>query len=73
MNLMDMMQFGSRFSMFKQQHPRVVAFFQENGHELKEGTILELKMRTKEGKELITNMRLTAEDMETLEMIKQKK
>ena len=69
MNPMDLMQLSGRFSIFGKQHPRVVAFFQENGHELKEGTILTLNVKTKEGKEMVTNMRLSPEDVETLKLI----
>jgi len=64
------MQLKTKFSTFGKQHPRVVSFFQANGHEMKEGNILEFKIRTAEGKEHMTNMRLTAEDVEILRALK---
>ncbi len=70
MNPLDLMQLSGRPSIFAKQHPRVVAFFKENGKELREGTIIELKMKTPEGKEMITNLRLTADDVETIGIIK---
>ena len=69
-NPFEMMQFNNRFNTFGQQHPRVIAFFEENGHELREGTVVEIRLKTPEGKEMITNMRLTPDDVQTLEMIK---
>ena len=68
-NPMEMLQLNSRFTIFGKQHPRVVSFFKENGRELKEGNVVECKIKTKEGKELLTNMRISAEDVETLKML----
>ncbi len=73
MNPMAMMQLGSRLEKFGQQHPRVVAFFKENHQELREGAIVEIRITSPEGRSVVTNMRLTADDEETLRMLKEKK
>lgn len=69
-NPLEMMQMSGRLSTFGQQHPRVVAFFKENGQELRQGTVVEFRMKTPEGRELVTNLRLTPEDEETINMFK---
>ena len=70
LNPFEMMQMSGRISTFAQQHPRVVAFFKENGQELRQGTVVEFRMKTPEGRELVTNLRLTADDEETINTIK---
>ncbi len=70
MNPLELMQLKGKFATFEKQHPRVVSFFEANGHEMKEGNVLEFKIKTAEGKEYMTNMRLSAEDVEILKALK---
>ena len=56
-NPMELTQMKQRFSIFAKQHPRVISFFETNGHQMKEGNVLEFKIKTAEGKEYMTNMR----------------
>ncbi len=69
-NPMELTQMKQRFSIFAKQHPRVISFFETNGHQMKEGNVLEFKIKTAEGKEYMTNMRLSAEDVELLKALK---
>ena len=69
-NPMNLMQIGNRLQIFKTQHPRVPAFCEKVGKEaIKEGSIIEIKVTSPEGKEYVTNLRLTADDMQTLDLI----
>ena len=70
MNPMEMMQMKSRMERFGKQHPRVVAFFSENHQELREGAVVEIRITSPEGRGVVTNMRLTAEDEETINVMK---
>ena len=56
--------------MFNQDHPKVGPFFQVlRDRALTEGAVLELKATTPDGKEYVSNIRLTANDIETLRML----
>ncbi len=58
-----------RLDLFTQSHPKFVAFLQNIGSQgLQEGTIVELKVISPDGKEKITNIRLNRDDIETIEM-----
>ncbi|MCR5801775.1 MAG: hypothetical protein K6G57_05525 [Lachnospiraceae bacterium] len=71
MNPMEMMKIAERFRIFKSQHPKVPAFVKQVlGNAVCEGTVAELKVTTPDGKEYVTNMKITAEDLETIEIMK---
>lgn len=70
LNPMALLKLKDRLKLFREAHPRVPMFFRairEDG--LEEGTVLELKVITKDGRERVTNIRLTGEDVETLKML----
>lgn len=70
-NPMAMMQMAKRFQIFSQEHPRVMPFFQmANATAIKEGAVIEMKVTSPEGKELVTNIKLTKDDIETIQMLK---
>ncbi len=69
-NPIEMLQIGGRIQTFKEQHPRVPAFIKKVGKEaIKEGAIVEVKVTSVEGTDYVTNIRLTAEDIEMLKVI----
>ena len=70
MNPFEMMQLKSKMDRFGQQHPKVVAFFSENHQELREGAVVENRITSPEGRNIVTNMRLTAEDEDTINSFK---
>ena len=71
MNPMDIMQLGNRLQTFNAQHPKFGAFIREAGADaMREGSVLEMKVTSPEGKEYVTNLRLTAEDVETIAIIR---
>ncbi len=69
-NPMALLQMKGRLEIFQKQHPKVRAFLhslREDG--LQPGTVLELKATLPDGRERITNIRLTEDDMETIQML----
>ena len=59
-----------RFNVFKQDHPKIMPFFRTlNEKALVEGTILEIKATTPEGKDYSANIRLNTNDIETIRML----
>ncbi len=66
-----MMQLGSRLQTFNNQHPKFGAFLMQAGPDaMREGSVIEMKVTSPEGQEYITNIRLTADDVETLRIIR---
>ncbi len=66
-NPMALMKMKERMRLFNADHPKVGPFFKVL-HEkaLTEGTVLELKATTPDGQEYVSNIRLNANDIETL-------
>nr|WP_297703784.1 hypothetical protein [uncultured Butyrivibrio sp.] len=71
MNPMMLMQLQQRLSLFQQDHPKVIPFMQAVGNNaVTEGTVFAVKVTTPDGKVLESNIKLTANDIETINMIK---
>ena len=67
---MAMMQMKKRLDLFKEDHPKVFPFFSMiRSRGLVEGAVYELKVTTPDGQEYVTNIRLNANDIETIGMI----
>lgn len=73
-NPVKLMQIKAAIAGVERRHPNLRKFFQAVGREkMREGTILELKVQTPEGKNMVTNIRLTKEDEELIsELLKNK-
>ena len=70
MNPMTMMQLMQRWSLFQQDHPKVIPFLQAaKDIALQEGAVLEIKATDPEGKAITSNIRVTANDVETFRMV----
>lgn len=71
MDFAGMMKMKGAWDKFTGNHPKFMPFMQAVGREaIGEGTIIEVKVVSPEGKEFNTNMKLTASDMELLSQIK---
>ncbi|MCR5337473.1 MAG: hypothetical protein K6E75_02845 [Lachnospiraceae bacterium] len=71
MNPMDMMQLGSKIQTFNAQHPKFGAFLREAGPDaMREDSVLEMKVTSPEGREYITNIKLTKEDVELIALFR---
>ena len=69
MNPMALMQFAQRWSLFQEDHPKFMPFVNAaKGIAMKEGSVLELKATDPDGKTITTNIRVTANDVETFRM-----
>ncbi len=70
-NPMELMKLGERLRIFNSQHPRVGSFLKDvSANAIGEGAVIELKVTSAEGKEYVTNIKVTKEDMETIEVLK---
>ena len=64
-----LMQLKERLEIFNRDHPRVQPFLSAvSGGAVQEGSVMELKVTTPEGKQYVTNIRLNANDIELLRM-----
>ncbi|WP_029233255.1 hypothetical protein [Butyrivibrio sp. VCB2006] len=71
MNPMLFMQLQQRLSLFQQDHPKVMPFMQAVGSTaVTEGTVFAVKVTTPDGKVLESNIKLTANDIETINLMK---
>ena len=67
MNPMDIMRLKDKFDTFQNDHPKVIPFFRYIGdHAMTEGTILELKCTTTDGRESVSNIRITQNDIDLM-------
>lgn len=70
-NPMKLMELKKRYNIFKKQHPRVSAFIADvSAHSLQAGTVVEVKVKNAEGKESVCNIRLSPEDIETINIVR---
>lgn len=67
MNPLKLGQLKPKFKEFQSRHPRFVQFFTTAvPANVKKGSVLEVKVTNPEGKELKTNIKVTAEDAQLL-------
>ena len=70
MNPMDMIQLAGRLGTFKEQHPKFGKFLKSVGAKgLTEGSVMEVKFIATDGEEYRANIKLTKEDLETINII----
>ncbi len=71
MDFSSIMKVKGAWDTFTRNHPKFMPFMQAVGREaVGEGTIIEVKVVSPEGKEFNTNMKLTASDMELFSQIR---
>lgn len=71
LNPVTMLQLKASWDRFSQNHPKFLKFWKaayRNG--LEEGTVIEFKVTSPDGKEISSNMKLTAEDLEFVRQMK---
>ncbi len=70
MNPMILMQLQQRIQTFQQDHPKVMPFMNAvKDNALMEGAVFAMKVTTPDGKTLESNIKLTANDIETIRII----
>ena len=71
MDFSSIMKVKGAWDTITRNHPKFMPFMQAVGREaVGEGTIIEVKVVSPEGKEFNTNMKLTASDMELFSQIR---
>ena len=65
MDFTGLLKFKGAWDTFTQNHPKFVPFMQAVGREaIEDGTIIEVKVTSPEGKEYNTNMKITQSDLD---------
>lgn len=71
LNPAALLKLRKRYQIFSGQHPKILMFFKKVlPYAEKPGTVIEIKITDADGKNYVTNMRLTPEDVETLQILK---
>lgn len=73
MNPMALLSMKNAFETFKNNHPKFVSFVQAVARPevMNEGTILECKITTPDGKEYQSNIKITQSDLELFQKLKE--
>ena len=72
MNPMALLKMKSAFDKFQKGHPKFVQFIQTIAAiGVKEDTIFECKVILPDGKEMMANLKITQEDLELFEQLKE--
>lgn len=70
LNPMALLQMKERFRIFKEEHPKVLPFLNNARKSmLVPGTIMELRFKKQDGEEMVSNIKLTKNDVETIESL----
>jgi len=70
-NPMQLMQLKSLWGRFQKNHPKFVPFLQAAAdHGLVEGSVISITVKTPDGAEIASNIKLNAEDMDLMKTIK---
>lgn len=70
MNPLAMMQIKPLLEKFKERHPKFIQFFGVAAGSVGEGTLIEIGVTSPDGRKMITNMRVSQEDLELLDKLK---
>lgn len=71
MNPMAMMKIKGLMDRFKNNHPKVLMFVQDAAQNMGEGSVIDITITTKDGKQMRTNMKVTADDVDLVQQLKQ--
>ncbi|MDE6036357.1 MAG: hypothetical protein K2G36_10695 [Ruminococcus sp.] len=64
MNPLALVKIKPLLKKFKENHPKLLMFVRKTVNEVDDGSIVEVKVTTSEGKEFFTKVKVTGEDME---------
>ena len=69
-NPMALLEMKERLDTFNRDHPKFMPFLGAvRDNALFEGSVMEVKVTTPEGREFVSNIRLNANDMETIQLL----
>ena len=66
MNPLALMKLKPLLKAFKENHPKFLMFVRKALKETDEGRIVEVKIKTADGKEFFTNIKINQQDMELI-------
>lgn len=66
-----LLQMKSMLTKFRDRHTKVPMFFSAAANAIDEGSVLEVTLTTSTGKTLCTNLRVTAEDLQSVRELRQ--
>ena len=70
MNPMMLIQLKEKIDTFRTEHPKMVPFFKMiNQKALSEGSVLEIKATSVDGNEYVSNIKVTANDIELIKLL----
>ena len=70
-NPMAFLKIKPLFEQFRERHPKFVAFLGAAPQELGEGSLLEIKIKRADGYTTKTNIKITADDLDLIEQLKE--
>ena len=69
MDKMIMNEARNRINTFNSEHPKVMPFLEMlKKNAVEEGTVVEMRVTTPDGKEYVSNIRLTKTDVESIKL-----
>lgn len=71
MNPMLMMKIRDMMIKFQQNHPKFPNFLRAAAGQIKEGSVLEIKVTDAAGESIVGNIRITADDMNLIRELKE--
>lgn len=71
MNPIAMMKLKSLMEKFKNNHPKVPMFFDAVSKNIAEDSVLELTLTTAEGKRICSNIKVSKDDIELMQLLKE--
>lgn len=69
LNPMQLLQLKERFSLFQMQHPKIMPFLKTARTRIDVGSTIEIKITTSDGKKMTAGLKVTQEDIRTLQML----
>ena len=70
MNPMMVLQIKDKIDTFRREHPKMLSFLgMINRKALSEGSVLEIKATSVDGQEYVSNIRVSANDMELIKLL----
>ncbi len=71
MNPLALMQIKPLLEGFQERHPKFLQFFHYAGQNVEEDSLIEISVTSADGQKAITNIRLTQEDLELAEKLRE--
>ena len=70
MNPMIILQIREKIDIFRKEHPKILPFLKTIDRKaLEEGSVLEIKATSVDGQEYVSNIKITANDIELIRII----